>query len=316
MNLLDSDWLPRLRLVAFAIFGVLLFMLWQNVSPHLAAQDAAGPMPAPPSATDPAAAPPPAPAPAAAPGDPAAEQPEDIITLFLRGGFWMWPIAFLSAIAATFTIERFLGLRPARVLPQELVEGLGRLASGAGGFDPREAYKVCQKHPSTASNVIQDMLLKVGRPHSEVENTVAESSQREAEKLYANVRWINLATAVAPLVGLLGTAWGMVLCFQALKLLGPAQNKLAVLSDGIYTALMTTVFGLCVAIPASIFAHLFEGWIQQYMHQISELIGDLMPQIERYEGRVRFGKFEREGEAEANGAPRAETAERKPAAAK
>ena len=52
------------------------------------------------------------------------------------------------------------------------------------------------------------MLLKVGRPHSEVEHTVAEASEREAERFYANVRWLNLAAGVAPLLGLLGTVWG------------------------------------------------------------------------------------------------------------
>lgn len=328
MQFVEPDWNTRMRLGSFMLFGFMMYLLWCYVTPVIKAQDAAsGPQPAAPAPTpaDPMA---PAPAPmtpaAGAPNNPnsTAAQREDVVTLFIKGGVFMIPIAFMSALAVMFTIERLLGLRAQRVLPQELVESLGRISSGASGFDPREAYKVCQRFPSTAATVIQDMLLKVGRPHSEVESTVSESSQREAERLYANVRWITLATAVAPLLGLLGTVWGMVECFQALKgtaagqayILSdgtPTLNKLLALSDGIYTALMTTVFGLIVAIPASIAAHLFEGWIQTYMHSISELVGDLMPQIEKYEGRVRFGKFTGDEEV-----VRAETTERKPAGAK
>src|SRR5690606_647989 len=111
---------------------------------------------------------------------------------------------FLSILVVTVSIERALALRRSRVIPQELITALGRLST-AGGFDPRKAYRICQEHPSATANVIRAMLLKVGRPHSEVEHTVAESSQREAERLYANVRWLTMSAAVAPLIGLLGT---------------------------------------------------------------------------------------------------------------
>ena len=61
-------------------------------------------------------------------------------------------------------------------------------------------------------------------------------------------------------------------------------------------ALVTTLGGLAVAIPAAIFAHYFEGRIQTLFHQIDELLFNLMPQIERYEGRVRFSRSLNESE--------------------
>ncbi|MFO7907204.1 MAG: MotA/TolQ/ExbB proton channel family protein [Pirellulaceae bacterium] len=223
------------------------------------------------------------------------EQGINFFALLVRGGWFMIPISLLSLLVATVAIERALSLRRGRVLPGALVNQLGEMAGRQNAFDPREAYRVCQRYPSAAANVVRAMLLKVGRPHSEVEHTVAESSEREAERLYANVRWLNLAAGVAPLLGLLGTVWGMIDAFHRTTILGPGQNKAEELATGIYVALVTTFGGLMIAIPAAIFAHLFEGRIQKLFHQIDEMLFNLLPQIERFEGRMRFGQPSEEG---------------------
>ncbi len=212
----------------------------------------------------------------------------NVFTLIVKGGWFMVPILLMSLLVATFTIERFIALREEKVLPRELISDLGRLGGHQGGFDPRQAYRLCQQFPSTASNVIRAMLLKVGRPHAEVEHAVAEASEREAERMYANVRWLNLAAAVAPLLGLMGTVWGMIRAFHDTTQLAPGQNKADYLAEGIYVALVTTLSGLAVAIPAAILAHYFEGRITNMFHRIDELLFSLLPQVERYEGRVRF----------------------------
>ncbi len=226
----------------------------------------------------------------------------NFFALLLQGGWFMVPITLMSLLVVTVVIERSIALRRSRVLPVELVQELGRLGGSQGNFDPREAYRICQRYPSAASNVVRSMLLKVGRPHSEVEHTVAEASEREADRLYANVRWLNLAAAVAPLFGLLGTVWGMIDAFHRTTQLMPGQNKADQLATGIYIALVTTFGGLMVAIPAAISAHYFEGRIQKLFHHIDEMLFNLLPQIERYEGRVRFsrhmGDFQRTGAAE------------------
>ena len=240
-------------------------------------------------------------APAAEAGAAAAEN-LNFLQLLLDGGFLMIPILLMSFLLVTFTIERLLGLRTNRVLPSGLVRDLGQLSGSQGSFDPRQAYRVCQQYPSAAANVVRAMLLKVGRPHSEVEHTVTEASEREAARLYANVRWLNLAAAVTPLMGLLGTVWGMIQAFHDTTQMMPGQNKADYLAEGIYIALVTTLAGLMVAIPAAIFAHYFEGRIQSLFIQIDELLFNLMPQIERYEGRVRFGRgVDGQGEAVTGG---------------
>jgi biopolymer transport protein ExbB len=263
-------------------------------------QDAAGPSPPPPAAADEAETDTDQTAPAGSP-----REGLSLLWLIGQGGPLMVPIYLMSILVVAVVIERSLGLRTSKVMPSELVSGLGELGNSPGGFDPRKAYRLSQEHPSPASTVIRAMLLKVGRPHSEVEHAVAEASEREATRLYANVRWLNLATAVTPLMGLFGTVWGMIQAFFDTTRLTAGQNKAELLAHGIYVALVTTLGGLAVAIPAAICAHFFEGRIQTLFHQIDELLFNLLPQIERYEGRLRVSRQALgEGDADLAAAPR------------
>lgn len=217
------------------------------------------------------------------------EQPLTLWELYVAGGVFMIPITLLSLVALAFAVERGFGLRRSKVLPPGLVEGFGEM-SAQGGFDPRKAYRLCQQYASPAANVIRAMLLKVGRPHSEVEQAVSEASDREASKLYTNVRPIALTVTVEPLLGLLGTVQGMIMAFYATANAGPGINKAQHLAAGIYTALITTFGGLTVAIPAAILVHFFEGRIMARFREIDELSANLLPQVERYEGKLRVSR--------------------------
>ena len=90
-------------------------------------------------------------------------------------------------------------------------------------------------------------------------------------------------------MGLIGTVWGMIIAFHQTTVLTPGQDRATQLAQGIYIALVTTLGGLMVAIPASILAHFFEMRIVSLFHEIDEMLFNLMPLVERYEGRVRFG---------------------------
>jgi biopolymer transport protein ExbB len=230
-------------------------------------------------------------APPAAPATPATAAETtapNLFTLWFMGGPLMVPITLMSFIVVLFSFERLLGLRRGRVVPRRLVAGLGQLASRTGAVDPKFGYQLCQQYPSTLANVLRSVLLKVGRPVSEIEHTLSDASEREAAKLYANVRTINLATTVTPLLGLLGTVQGMIECFFITAHLPVGANKSEYLANGIYIALVTTFGGLVVAIPASVVAHYFEGRIQALMREIDEIVLGLMPKLECFEGKVRM----------------------------
>lgn len=225
------------------------------------------------------------------------------------GGGWLMtatvlPILFMSLLVAVFAIERALALRRRKVLPPQLVKALGDASAGEGGLNPRQAYKICQQYPSAAASVIRSALLKVGRPHSELEHSVKDACEREAGRLYANVRPLSLAAAISPLLGLLGTVIGMIMAFFETASGNITGNKAAALAEGIYTALVTTFLGLVVAIPAAVLAHWFEGRIQALFREIDELLLGMLPQLERYEGKLRVQRRNSKAEG-ANGGPAA-----------
>ncbi|MGI9455143.1 MAG: MotA/TolQ/ExbB proton channel family protein [Aeoliella sp.] len=212
-----------------------------------------------------------------------------LFELLVKGGWLMAPIILMSILVVAIAVERGLGLRASRILPEELVRQLGRLAESKV-FDPRQAYQLCGRHASTAGRVVQAMLLKVGRPHAEVEQAVAEACQRESDSMYSRVRTLNLAASVTPLLGLLGTVWGMIQAFFVTANLPDAANKGEALAQGIYVALVTTFAGLAVAIPAAVLAHFFESRILGLLRQVENLAASLLPQVERYEGKLRLDR--------------------------
>lgn len=239
---------------------------------------------------------------------PTSERPQiNVLELLVKGGIWSIPIILISLMVVAFGIERAMALRRSKVMPAELITALSDM-SQQGSFDPRKAYRMCQQYPSAAASVIRAMLLKVGRPHSEVEHAVKEATNREADRLYSNVRFLNLASAIAPLLGLLGTVVGMIQAFFITANLPPGQNKGTELADGIYVALVTTVEGLCVAIPAAFLAHMFEGRIQSLLREVDELLFNLLPQVERFENKLRVRREQLTGEAR----PSVENGENRP----
>ncbi len=218
----------------------------------------------------------------------------NLFDLIIRGGVLMIPIGIMSVLVMVFAVERLIGLRKSRLLPWDFVQGLGNLVKGPGGLDPRLAYRLCQLHKCTAANVLRAALLKLGRPHGEVERAVAEARDREADLLYQNVRPIALAMAVTPLMGLLGTVVGMIQTFFVVSQTS-GTVKVNDLAGGIYQALVTTVAGLAVAIPAGILAHYFEGRIQRLFRHIDDLMQSVMPQLERFEGKLRVTTLNHQG---------------------
>jgi biopolymer transport protein ExbB len=239
-------------------------------------------------------------APTPAKNEPAAATPPadpqlNLLDLWLNSGLLMYPITALSFLVVALGFERLLGLRRNKVIPRKLVQGLTQLAARPGGLDPRAAYQLTSQHPSATASVLRSVLLKVGRPHSEVEHTAREACDREASKMYRNVRTINLATTVAPLLGLLGTVAGIIECFFVTSHLPVGADRSEYLANGIYTALVNTFGGLAVAIPASVLAHYFEGRIQNLFRDIEELLASLLPQLERFEGKVRLTRQAAQG---------------------
>jgi biopolymer transport protein ExbB len=206
--------------------------------------------------------------------------------LFLAGGFLMWPIVAMSVVVVAFGLERLWALRRRHFLPRALVNGLAHLPA-EGSFDPRKAYRLCREHRSVLATIIKALLEKTGRPLPEVEHAVEAAKEREASRLYSNIRPISLAVTVTPLLGLLGTVQGMILAFYTTANLDAGANRAAELAQGIYVALITTFAGLCVAIPAAVIAHFLEGRILAGFRRVDDVVAGILPLVEKYENKGR-----------------------------
>ena len=223
-----------------------------------------------------------------APGGTEAPSGIDLLTLISRGGAFMIPIGLMSFLVVALAVERFLTLRRARIIPKLLVEDLKELSRPIDQFNPTEALHSCNDQPSPAARVIRSMLLRTGQPLADIERAATESIQREADQFASPIRWLTLAAAATPLMGLLGTVWGMIVAFHESTTLTPDRSRSEQLSEGIYTALVTTLAGLIVAIPAAILALYLENRLAKLFHQVEQLAFDVAPGLARFAGRKRM----------------------------
>ncbi|MFN7737515.1 MAG: MotA/TolQ/ExbB proton channel family protein [Pirellula sp.] len=217
----------------------------------------------------------------------------DFIDLLIRGGVFMIPIGVTSLVVVTFVFDRWIGLRSGRLLPNAFRKSMTN-ALRSGKVDPRELYRLCNESRCAASEIAKSGIVLAGRPQSEIATAVNEATQRQVDRAYANVRWLNLGAGIAPLLGLLGTVWGLIRAFHDTTQLTAGQNRADFLAVGIYEALVTTLAGLIVAIPAAIASHYFEGKITKAFGRIEELMSELVRSLEPFESKTRFDIIGRE----------------------
>ena len=221
---------------------------------------------------------------------PQAPQPSgiDLLTLITRGGAFMIPIGIMSLIVVALAVERSLSLRRNKLSPEPLVDDLTALTNPIDRFNPSVAMRTCQESPSPLSRVVTAMLQRTGQPLSDIERAATDALEREADSQAAPIRWLTLAAAATPLMGLLGTVWGMIVAFHESTTLTADRSRSEQLSEGIYTALVTTLAGLVVAIPAAILALWLENRLTKLFHQMEEFAFQISPGLVRFAGRHRL----------------------------
>ena len=188
-------------------------------------------------------------------GKRASAKPQGIPTrlsdLFRAGGPMMWPLAACSVVVVAFAIERQVLLRRRRVIPKDFVTRfLEHLKTGQ--LDRASALELCEKNGSPIAQVFAHGVRKWGKPSVEVEQAIIDGGERQIGLLRKHLRVMNTVATVSPLMGLLGTVWGMIKCFNELATTSVIVGKTEKLAEGIGMALVATGGGLVVAIPALI----------------------------------------------------------------
>ena len=226
--------------------------------------------------------------PPADPVAPSAPSGIDLLTLVSRGGAFMIPIGLMSLLVVAIAVERLATLRKRKIIPPLLVEELHELTRPLEPFNPAAAYELCIGHPSSAARVVTAMLLRTGQPISDIERVATETIDREADQFSSPIHWLHFAASATPLMGLLGTVWGMIVAFHESTTLTADRSRSEQLSEGIYTALVTTLAGLIVAIPAAMLALYLENRLAKLCHQLQQLAFDVAPALARFRGQQRM----------------------------
>lgn len=188
-----------------------------------------------------------------------AETPPDEISLvgsvwelIVKGGILMIPIAVCSFVALAVLVERAVSLRRLRVLPAAL---LGRVRAAVRTGDHDDARRACEADGSPLATLLGVALRHRGQPRRAVEGAVSQAGERVVFGLRRFTRVLTTIVAVAPMLGLLGTIFGMISAFQTVAASAEALGRTEALATGIYEALVTTAAGLLVAIPALLGYH-------------------------------------------------------------
>jgi biopolymer transport protein ExbB len=220
---------------------------------------------------------------------------KSVIDMFFAGGLLMYPILVSSFVLVLFTFERLVALRKGRVIPRPFVRrflqqlGDDQLAQG-------EALVLCEENGSHVAKVFAAAVRKWGKPAVEVEQAIIDAGERVTNDLRKYLRIINGVSTVGPLLGLLGTVTGMIAAFNTIATVA-AMGHPELLAAGISEALLTTAFGLFIAIPALIIYLYFVGRVDAHIIEIDALGQQVVDIIsaealsgERPDRSVRSGK--------------------------
>jgi biopolymer transport protein ExbB len=177
-----------------------------------------------------------------------------MIDYFLKGGLLMYPLAACSLIALAVILEKavhFARVRSAKGQAEAVIQAAreGRL---------EQARALCAQSPGPQARLFAAALESQNLPRSDIENSLSRLGSRELKQLSHRLHWLELVGRVAPMLGLTGTVTGLTRAFRTVAALKQVTDP-SLLASGIWEALITTIAGLFIGIPALIAYHLFDN---------------------------------------------------------
>ncbi|MCH7393659.1 MotA/TolQ/ExbB proton channel family protein [Acinetobacter dispersus] len=182
--------------------------------------------------------------------------------LVKAGGWLMLPLILSSIFTVAITIERYIRLKRSQVLPQALLVN----GSDVDAVITRLEQEDVQKSPL-------GRILKSGFDHREKGEQFARAqmeatASQEISYLEKNINFLGTLSAIAPLLGLLGTVLGIIESFLVIDI-GSAGNA-SMMMPGISKALITTAVGMLIAIPAMIAYRYFQRVVHEYIAELEQ----------------------------------------------
>lgn len=166
--------------------------------------------------------------------------------LFLAGGWLMWPLLALGGVTIFIFFERFWAIKKASAVDMNFMNRIrehiydGKIAS---------AVQLCRATNTPIARMIEKGIERIGRPLNDVHSSIENVANLEVSKLENGLPFLATIAGGAPMVGFLGTVIGMVQAFMSMAQAGGTVD-MSILASGMYVAMITTVGGLMVGIPA------------------------------------------------------------------
>ncbi len=185
-----------------------------------------------------------------------------------KGGVFMIPLGITSVAGMMAILYKFLSLSSHRVIPKTLVHELTQFQPKNITQKSNPNSKSFPQGSSTLARLVSVVLKHQGKSRSEISHAVESAAREEILHLHAGIAVLDTIITIAPLLGLLGTASGLVRIFQAL---GDNSDHLAI-ARGIAEALTTTIIGLAIAVPCVIAHGYFVRQIEKLTARLEALL--------------------------------------------
>ncbi len=187
--------------------------------------------------------------------------------VFLSGGPVMYPLLLCSVLVLTITIERLWYFLSQRGDLDEIRRIVFRLMDKDA---PLEAIQYLQKINQPVARMYQAALLYYGKERAQIEASLRDAGELEIKKMERGLGLLDVIITAAPLLGLLGTVTGII---DSFNILAVAQGlpSATELSRGIAEALITTAFGLMIAIPSLFLMHCLNRMIDKNLTNMNQM---------------------------------------------
>lgn len=195
-----------------------------------------------------------------------------VYELAMKGGWIMAILAILSVIAVYIFIERFIMIRKASREERNFMNNIrdfmhnGRLDS---------ALALCRNNDSPIARMIEKGLLRIGRPLNDINTAIENVGKLEVSRMEKNIAGLATIAGAAPMLGFLGTVIGMIIAFYDMSMAGN-NIDIALLSSGIYQAMVTTVGGLIVGIIAYVLYNILVARIEKLVFLLEARTSEFM----------------------------------------
>ncbi len=190
----------------------------------------------------------------------------------LKGGWIMIPIVILSIVAVYIFIERYFAIKKAS---QTDINFMNKIKDYIHDDKIDSALALCQSTQSPVARMIEKGLQRIGRPLNDINAAIENVGNLEISKLEKNLPALATVAGAAPMIGFLGTVMGMIRAFYDMSNAGN-NIDVGLLSNGIYTAMVTTVAGLMVGIIGYLAYNILVAKVEKVVFQLEANTSEFM----------------------------------------